>query len=121
MKKKVIICDDDEMMQMLLGMFLKKEDAEVIPVLTGGGLMAAAKEHLPAVILLDMMMPDKDGILALRELRAEPATASIPVIMLSAAINPETMGRAKEAGANEFIDKPVKPARIQEAVRKYLV
>jgi CheY-like chemotaxis protein len=120
MKNKVIICDDDEMMQMLLGVFLKKENVEVVPVLTGGGLLAAAKEHLPVLIFLDMMMPDKDGLTALEELHADPVTAQIPVIMMSATITPETMSRAKEAGAREFIDKPFKPARIQKAVREFL-
>jgi len=119
MRKSVLICDDDEMMQMLLGVFLKKEDIEIIPVLKGSDLLPVAKQRVPAMILLDMFMPDKDGLTALQELHADPATASIPVVILSATITPDIMGRARASGAKEFVEKPVKPARILEVVRKY--
>ncbi len=119
MKKKILICDDDEIMQKLLGFFFRKENAEILPLLTGKDLLAVAKQQAPAVIILDMMLPDKDGLTALKELNGDPATAAIPVIILSATLRPEMISQARELGAKEFIEKPVQPARILEAVRKY--
>jgi len=119
MKKKILICDDDKALLEILTFLLRKEDVEILTLPDGSGLLSTAKKHSPALILLDLMMPEKDGIGALRALSGDPASAAIPVIVLSSTVKPELLSQAKVLGAREFIEKPFNPAGLLEMVRKY--
>ena len=121
MKKMILICDDDTILQKVYSFIFKKENIEILTLPNGTELFSTAKKHVPSLIILDVMMPEKDGITALEELHSDPVTASIPVIMVSAVVKPEVMNLAKKFGAKEFIEKPFNTTRMLEAVRKYIV
>jgi PAS domain S-box-containing protein len=75
-----------------------------------------AREALPDLVLLDMLLPDDDGLAVLAALRADPATAGIPVIMVSASILAADRQRARDAGAVDFWTKPIDAAAFHQAI-----
>ncbi len=92
----------------------------LIPALQGGLGVELAREHAPDVILLDLHLPDVSGEEVLRQLRADPRTAAIPVIVISADATPRTMERLQAAGADEYLTKPLNIKRFVEAVNAQL-
>lgn len=95
-------------------------DHEVTFALDGAKAVATAHEQLPDLILLDAMMPEMDGFQACEALRADPATADIPIIFVTALDAPEDETRALETGAVDFITKPLVPAVVRARVRTHL-
>ncbi len=101
----VLLADDNrdmrEYVQRLLGRRYR-----VTAVADGGKALRAAVENPPDLILTDVMMPQMDGFALLRALRADPATAAIPVVMLSARAGEEAESEGLEAGADDYLVKP---------------
>jgi putative two-component system response regulator len=64
------------------------------------------------LVLLDVMMPEVDGYEVCSRIRANPATAGIPIVMLSGKVDPDSVARGRAAGANEFLAKPIKPSNL---------
>jgi two-component system cell cycle response regulator len=89
MAKKVLLVDDDEMLRKMTEVLLNKQGFEVIAVENGAKAIQKLKFMLPDVIPMDVMMPDMDGFLVCREIRANSITAGIPIIMMTALDNPE--------------------------------
>jgi len=87
------------------------------PVAVG---IAKAKTEAPALILLDIMMPEMDGFETLERLKAEPATKSIPVVMLTARLHQEDIVRAIRLGATDYIMKPFELKILVEKIRRVL-
>ena len=85
----------------------RRSDIEFLSAVDGTSGLAAARAQQPALILLDMQLPDMDGFEVLRRLRGDPATAEIRCIALSANAMPEDIGRAREAGIDDYWTKPL--------------
>jgi putative two-component system response regulator len=119
MKATVLIVDDEPANLALLRQILSPQYALVFARSGQEALVAAAK-HNPALILLDIDMPDMDGYTACRHLKAHPLTESIPVIFVTSLseIGDETAGFA--AGAVDYIVKPVSPPIVHARVRTHL-
>lgn len=115
----ILIVDDEPANLALLRQILAPDHALVF-ARSGNEALAAAGKHSPGLILLDIQMPDMDGISACRRLKANPQTESIPVIFVTdlSAIGDETAGFA--AGAVDYIIKPVSPAIVRARVRTHL-
>ena len=96
------------------------EDCEIIYALDGTRGLEMARTHQPDLILLDVLMPGLDGWEVSAALRADPATADIPLIFITALSSAEAETRALEAGAADFISKPVNPAVLRARVRTHL-
>ncbi len=120
MRKKILICDDDSTLLNVYQFILAKENADIITLSSSNELFSTAKQQVPALIILDIMMPDKDGIRVLQELHGDPVTASIPVIMASAVVKPEIWKQAIKFGAREFLEKPFNMTKMRETIRKYI-
>lgn len=120
MSKKVIIAVDDEPdIRSLVCFCLKSSgDFEVLEAKSGEEAINLAIAHQPVLIVMDVRMPGMGGIEACRRLKANPATASIPVIFLSAWHSEEQA--ALEAGGMAFLLKPFNPDELIAAVRKYM-
>jgi CheY-like chemotaxis protein len=105
----VLVIDDEADARDLLRRHLEKAGYDVIEAATGAEGLALARERRPEAITLDVMMPGMDGWTVLNELKADPATATVPVIMVSMLRNHE-LGYA--LGAVEYLSKPVEPGRL---------
>jgi CheY-like chemotaxis protein len=120
MSRKVIIAVDDEADIRTLVCFCLKSsgDFEVLEAKNGEESIALAIAHRPALIIMDVRMPGIGGIVACRRLKANPATAHIPVIFLSAWHSEEQA--ALDAGGADFLLKPFSPDILIATVQKYI-
>jgi len=104
---RILIVDDIPTNRMILRAKLTAAYYEVSQADSGQSALASAKENPPDLILLDVMMPDLDGFDVCRQLKAEPRTAHIPVIMVTALVNPADRLRGLKCGADDFLSKPI--------------
>jgi two-component system, cell cycle response regulator len=104
----VLVVDDLELNVEVLESKLANAGFETIRALSGPQAVEAAMQRSPDLILLDVMMPEMDGYEVCRRLRADPRTADIPVILLSALSDPTDRLQGFEAGADAFVTKPVR-------------
>jgi two-component system alkaline phosphatase synthesis response regulator PhoP len=118
--KKVLLADDEIYMLRLLEMTFKKGGYQVISCRDGREALAAASAQLPQLIVLDVMMPGLDGLGALRQLKENPATRAIPVVVLTAKGHALTKVEAEASGAALFLAKPFSPNQLLGEVQKLL-
>ena len=104
---KIMIIDDDLQTSALMANLVELTGNESVIVNASGNAMKTAKSSLPDLILLDIMMPEVSGIDLCRLFKAEPALASIPVIMVSALHDIKSKRDAAEAGAMDYLTKPL--------------
>lgn len=120
-KIKILIVDDEADIREFLAQILS-ENYQVIFAKNGEEAVEIAKEQLPSIILLDIIMPVKTGIDACKELRACPKTTDIPILFLSALNSSDKRTDAFLAGADDYINKPFVPdellARIESKLRR---
>ena len=112
MEKSVLLVDDSPDEILLAKRAFAKAGLEGVLRVADGSAPAGcdlqdAEGGLPALILLDLQMPGKDGLTMLRELRATPQTVSVPVVVLSSSDEPRDIANAYAAGANSYLRKPV--------------
>ena len=117
---KILIADDEIYMIRLLEMTFKKGGYEVVSCRDGKEALATAVSAQPRLIVLDIMMPGLDGLGALRQLKENPATQAIPVIVLSAKGQALTKVEAEQAGAALFLPKPFSPNQLLSEAQKIL-
>jgi CheY-like chemotaxis protein len=99
---------------------LAHQGHSVLQAFDGGRGVEMARAHGPDLILMDLTMPVMDGLEATRRLKADPATAAIPVVALTACSQREDMDAAEEAGCEGFLVKPAEPRRVAAEVRRIL-
>jgi two-component system alkaline phosphatase synthesis response regulator PhoP len=107
--KKILIADDEPDILEILQFNLQSEGFEVITAKNGNEAIEAAKKHLPGLIILDIMMPGKNGIEVCNILRTQPAFKDTLIIFLSALSDEGTEIRGLETGADDYLTKPISP------------
>jgi PAS domain S-box-containing protein len=115
-KDVVLVIDDDPAVRDLMERFLQKEGFQVETAASGEVGLRLAKELHPAAITLDVMMPGLDGWAVLTALKADPAVADIPVVMLTM-MNDKNLGYA--LGASDYLTKPIERERLAAVLSKY--
>lgn len=116
----VLIVDDEARNRKLLETLLHAESYATLSAGNGQDALALAASGNPDLILLDVMMPDMDGFEVVARLKANPCTQPVPVIMVTALDDRESKLRALEAGAEEFLTKPIDRADLTVRVRNLL-
>ena len=120
LKGKVLIVDDDAALAEMLTIVLRNEGFEPVVCATGDRALPMMREHRPELVLLDLMLPGKDGIDVCREIRAE---SGVPIVMLTAKNDTVDVVLGLESGADDYIVKPFKPkelvARVRARMRRY--
>lgn len=119
---KVLVTDDDADSRELVRFTLSRHGIQVIEATSGAACVKLAQDARPDAIILDVMMPFMDGPTTLTALRANSATASIPVIFLTASVMPSEILRLEGMGARAVVAKPFDPAALSAHVdRKSVV
>ena len=103
----------------VVSMYLAIEGYEVVSAPNGAAALAAITEMPPDLVIMDIMMPEVDGIEACTRIRANPATAGIPVLLFSALSSGHDSERARLAGANHLITKPFNLVGLAAIVQSY--
>jgi putative two-component system response regulator len=116
---KVLLVDDEPNNLKVLQQILK-EHFQLIFAINGEKALAAAKEHSPDIILLDIMMPDMDGYQVCTHLKTDPLTAKIPVIFVTAMSELENEAHGFDVGAVDYIQKPVSGPIVLRRVQTHL-
>ena len=119
-RHRIVIVDDEPEIGRILAMILRRAGFET-EAFTGGRAALAGLAAVPAdLVILDVTMPELDGFETLRRIRETPATARLPVIMLTANAAADDRARAESLGADDFIAKPFEPADALARVRALL-
>jgi len=117
---KILLVEDNEMNRDMLSRRLQKRGYDVLLAEDGQQGVSLAQSETPALILMDMSLPVLDGWEATRQLKAAPATRSIPIIALTAHAMAGDRERALEAGADDFDTKPIELTRLLEKIEALL-
>jgi two-component system phosphate regulon response regulator PhoB len=121
-RERILVVDDEEDLLELVNYNLSREGFRVECVASGEGALAAARKNLPDLIVLDLLLPNVDGLEICRRLKADEKTRHIPVIMLTAKSAEADMVSGLELGADDYMTKPFSPrvllARIKAILRR---
>lgn len=117
MGKQVLLVEDEENIAEAIRFILSRDGWQVVHLAEGRGAALKAAELMPDVVILDHMLPGASGLEILADLRARPATAHLPVLMLTAKGQPRDREAAERAGADRFLAKPFANADILAEVR----
>ena len=115
MPREILLIDDSKAIHALVRARLTEEPATVLSAYSGQEGLAAARKFTPDLVLLNVDLPDIHGLEVCRELKADAATANIPVIFLAGAVSPDDRIYGPEVGAADFISKPFNPAELRHA------
>lgn len=122
MTDTILIVEDEIKLAELLHDYLKQEAMNIVMVHDGAKVIDAVTEHKPAMILLDLMLPNKDGISLCKEIRQTPTIAATPIIMTTAKVDEIDRLLGLEIGADDYICKPYSPrevvARVKAVMRR---
>jgi len=117
---KILIIEDEETIRSYISLLLGTFGYETIEASSGAKGIELAAEHKPDIILMDIMMPGMDGIEACKSLKEDEFLESIPVLMVTAKTNEATMERAFDAGAFDYISKPLNKLEMTTRIRSAL-
>ncbi|GAA1201331.1 two-component system response regulator MtrA [Brevibacterium paucivorans] len=117
MNARILVVDDDTALAEMIGIVLKSEGFEPHFCATGDGALEAFRSVRPDLILLDLMLPGKDGLEVCREIREE---SGVPIVMLTAKSDTVDVVKGLESGADDYVPKPFKPKELVARVRARL-
>ncbi|MBI5958964.1 MAG: response regulator [Chloroflexi bacterium] len=117
---KIVVVDDDHELLKLIGMLLGRIGAQPHLFLNGREAVTFLKNETPDLIILDLMLPDIDGLELLRQIRAQSRFDNIPVLILSAKADPATIGKGLGMGADAYVTKPYIANTLIDRVRLLL-
>lgn len=115
-KHRILLADDDFALRRLIQATLGSEDFELLQAVDGQEALDVARREQPGLVLLDVNMPKMDGFEVCRQLKADPRTAEIKIVMLTARGADVDRLRGREAGADEYFIKPFSPVQLLNKV-----
>src|SRR5882672_2494523 len=114
---RLLVADDDAILREIAGAMLRAAGFVVQTVVNGDAAVAACALGLPDMVLLDVEMPDGDGYQACSNIRALPGGADLPIVMVTGCDDTVSIDRAYEAGATDFVVKPINWALLVHRIR----
>ncbi|MCD8534423.1 MAG: response regulator [Verrucomicrobia bacterium] len=120
MKYKILTSDDSKMVRVIVARTFSPFNCEILEAGTGTEALEVVAKHSPDLIILDITMPDMTGLEVLKTLRANPVTASIPVVMLTAESANKTVEEADRLSVSGYIAKPFKPEQLLAQVKSII-
>src|SRR6266699_3243774 len=120
MKPRILIVDDEPEAIELVEFNLKQAGFEVVAAADGATALKKTRELLPSLIVLDLMLPEMDGLDVCKVLRRDPATANIPILMLTAKAAEIDRVLGLELGAADYLTKPFSPRELLLRIKRLL-
>ena len=111
----ILVADDDEDILLLVTTRLRRDGFNVVSASRGDEALAVAREHKPALAVLDIGMPGLDGLEVLEQIRADEALRGMLVLLLTAKAQESDVRRGYDSGADAYIKKPFSPAELSDA------
>ena len=120
--KRILVVEDDNSLSVLLRLIMKvqQDDWDVSTAATGVEALSLVEKFQPDLILLDIMMPEMDGLEVARRLHGDERYQNPKIVILSALSDPDTQRRAKEAGVLEYWTKPISPDELRDGMLRVL-
>jgi len=118
-KKKILVVEDEADLLELMRVYFKDEGFAIATAKNGVDALRKARSVLPDLILLDVMLPEMNGFAVCETLRKDEATAGIPIFMVTGLSTLLARGAGIDAGATEFVTKPVSPDEIVSRVKEF--
>ena len=115
--KKILIVEDEQDILQLVKLYLEKEGFRTVTAATGAEGLKQVKEEKPDLIILDLMLPELDGLEVCKRLRSAPETAMLPIIMLTAKAEESDTVIGLELGADDYVTKPFSPKALMARVK----
>ncbi len=120
MAKRILVVDDDLRTLKLVGLILDQRGYDVIAARSGAEGLEKAQAQRPDLIILDVMMPELNGYEVAHQLRSDPATADLPILMLTARAHLDDRLTGFESGADDYVTKPVRRRKLVARVESLL-
>jgi twitching motility two-component system response regulator PilH len=117
----VLICDDADTDRELMARVVSAAGHRVLHASDGKEAVSMAKQHKPALIFLDVVMPGMDGFAACRTLTRDDETSGIPIVLVTSKSNESDVFWGRKQGAADHVGKPWDKSRIEEIIRRYCV
>ncbi|NDJ76775.1 MAG: response regulator [Chloroflexi bacterium] len=117
---KIVVVDDDHELLKLISMLLRRIGAEAHAFSHGQEALAFLQDETPDMVVLDLMLPDVDGLEILRQIRAQPRFETMPILILSAKADPNTIRQGLDQGADGYVTKPYIANSLIDRVRLLL-
>lgn len=118
--KKILIVEDEESLLKLESILLSSKGYSVVGVMDGKSALEEVSTNRPDLIVLDIMLPEMDGFEVCRHIKENPSSKDIPVVMLTAKKSNSDVERGKLCGAEAYITKPFKSAKVIEVIEGLL-
>ena len=119
-QKKILLVDDSTTTLMMEQMVLRGQPYQIVTAKNGREAVAAAARENPDLILLDVVMPEMNGFDACRNIRLEPATRNVPIIMVTTKGEEHNVEVGFQSGCSDYITKPINGAELLTKVRTWL-
>jgi two-component system cell cycle response regulator DivK len=120
MSKRILVIEDQEDNRRIMRDLLTSAGYEIIEALTAEEGVSAAEAQRPALILMDIQLPDFDGYEATRRIKANPALSAIPIIAVTSYALSGDDVKAYEAGCNAYVSKPFSPRALLAKIREFI-
>jgi two-component system, cell cycle response regulator DivK len=120
MNRTVLLIEDNEQNRYLVTFLLEKHGYTVVPAATGREALDLVRTLSPAIILLDIQLPEMNGYAIARALRSAPALATIPIIAVTSYAMPGDRESALAAGCDGYVEKPIDPDSFVSEIQRFL-
>jgi len=119
-RERILVVEDEESLLKLESILLSSKGYSVTGVMDGRSALEEVRANRPDLVILDIMLPEIDGFEVCRQIKEDPDTRHIPVLILTAKKNSQDLARGQQVGCDAYITKPFKSAKVLDMVQELL-